>query len=276
MKLTKENLIELTDLAVKTATAAGKMISSHADKRFKVMHKEQQTSEASQVLTEVDLMSQQLIVTALQPSCDEFDLGLLAEESEDNQSRFEKDYFWCVDPLDGTLAFVEKHPGYSVSIALVAKDGSPIIGVVYDPTTGNCYQATKGLGVFRNGQPFTVGSLEKNDKKLTLIADRSYTKTEQYQQLIEELEQKYILKKITEGGAVMNAIWALENAPAIYQKHPKPKGGSIWDYAATAAIFEELGLKVSDIFGNKLELNRKDSTYMNHHGILFDCSLLSR
>ncbi len=39
--------------------------------------------------------------------------------------------------MDGTLAFINGHPGFAVSIALVAQDGTPQIGVVYDPSTNN-------------------------------------------------------------------------------------------------------------------------------------------
>ena len=52
-----------------------------------------------------------------------YDFGILTEETPDNGSRLVKDYFWCVDPLDGTLPFTEGTPGYSVSIALVSKSG---------------------------------------------------------------------------------------------------------------------------------------------------------
>jgi len=69
----------------------------------------------------------------------------------------------------------------------------------------------------------------------------------------------------------MNAIWVLENAPACYFKFPKPEngGGSLWDFAATACIFREVGAIASDIYGAPLDLNRPDSTFMNHRGILF-------
>jgi 3'-phosphoadenosine 5'-phosphosulfate (PAPS) 3'-phosphatase len=76
---------------------------------------------------------------------------------------------------------------------------------------------------------------------------------------------------ILQGGAAMNACWVLENGPACYFKFPKPQdgGGSLWDYAATACIFKEAGAFVSDIYGNQLDLNRPDSTFMNHRGILY-------
>ena len=68
----------------------------------------------------------------------------------------------------------------------------------------------------------------------------------------------------------MNAIWALENPPACYFKFPKPSGGgSLWDYAATACIYQEAGAVAVDFQGNPFDLNRPDSTFMNHHGVIF-------
>jgi 3'-phosphoadenosine 5'-phosphosulfate (PAPS) 3'-phosphatase len=69
----------------------------------------------------------------------------------------------------------------------------------------------------------------------------------------------------------MNAIEVLENPPACYFKFPKPQqgGGSLWDFAATAAIFNECGASARDFDGQSLELNRAESTFMNHRGVLF-------
>ena len=69
----------------------------------------------------------------------------------------------------------------------------------------------------------------------------------------------------------MNALWVLERAPACYFKFPKPQdgGGSLWDYAATACLYVELGAWCSDFEGQALDLNRADSTFMNHRGVVF-------
>ena len=73
------------------------------------------------------------------------------------------------------------------------------------------------------------------------------------------------------GGAVINACHALENAPGCHFKFAKPQegGGSLWDYAATACLFEEAGAEVSDVHGDPLDLNRPDSTFMNHRGAVY-------
>ncbi|MDF3128359.1 inositol monophosphatase family protein [Kiritimatiellaeota bacterium B1221] len=80
-------------------------------------------SLASAVVSELDREAQDLILTELEESVGRFDLGILAEESEDSQDRFEKEYFWCIDPLDGTLPFLEGKTGYAVSIALLSREG---------------------------------------------------------------------------------------------------------------------------------------------------------
>ena len=268
------NFTELTEKAVKAASNAGQLIRSYRDKDVNVMQKEGGSTLASQVVTEVDRKSQDAILQVLLPTCDEFDIALLAEEDEDDRGRLESAYFWCIDPLDGTLPFINGQPGYSVSIGLVAKDGTPLIGVVYDPVHDVLYQATKGQGLRRNNERW---SLMQDSQALTFTYDRSFAEDPNFNQVKDELEAYAHSLGLNEfnpihyGGAVLNACHVLENGPGCHFKFPKSQdgGGSLWDYAATACLYEEGGAVVSDVFGNSLELNRPDSTYMNHRGALY-------
>jgi fructose-1,6-bisphosphatase/inositol monophosphatase family enzyme len=229
---------------------------------------------ASQVVTVVDRKAQDAILETLSPACDEYDFALLTEESEDDHSRFQKEYFWCIDPLDGTLPFTRKEPGYSVSIALVAREGSPQIGVVYDPVHDILWQATKGFGVKRNDKTW---KMQPKGEELVFTYDRSFEKHSQRERVLDELESYARAKGLRKvhasqyGGAVINACHALECAPGCHFKFAKPEqgGGSIWDYAATACLFEEAGAVVGDVYGDPLDLNRSDSTFMNHRGAIY-------
>ncbi|WP_228140218.1 hypothetical protein [Moritella sp. JT01] len=60
--------------------------------------------------------------------------------------------------------------------------------------------------------------------------------------------------------------------------------GSLWDFSATAAITQALSAQylassspmlcaVSDSQGAALDLNRTDSNYMNHKGVLYSSGL---
>mgnify|MGYP001165504070 FL=1 len=268
------DLEALTREASQAALEAGEIIRSHQNRDVDVLHKEGGDTYASQVVTEVDRKAQDAILQVLGPTCEELDLAVLTEESEDDHGRLEKDFFWCIDPMDGTLPFIRREPGYSVSIGLVAKDGSPRIGVVYDPVHDVLWQATKGEGILRNGETWT---LDASSEELTFTYDRSFADHPKRARVLQELEDyahSIGLKKLVAtqfGGAVINACHALENGPGCHFKFAKPQegGGSLWDYASTACLFEEAGAVVSDVHGQPLDLNRSDSTFMNHRGAVY-------
>ena len=151
----------LAESAVVAARTAGRIISRYSNQEIEVEHKDGGHTYASQVVTEVDRKAQDAILEILNPSCDEYDFALLTEESEDDHSRFQKDYFWCIDPLDGTLPFTKRETGYSVSIALVSKSGKPQIGVVYDPVHDVLWEAAVGRGVKINNEPWMMISIHQ-------------------------------------------------------------------------------------------------------------------
>ena len=288
MKLTQLQLMELTRLAEKAATQAGAMIESIIEndprlQQVSIKQKQSGSSPASQVVTEVDLKSEKIILDILEPSLQQYELALLSEETIDDNSRFNRDYFWCIDPLDGTLAFTESRPGFSISIALVSKDGEPLIGVVFDPSTHTLFSSTKGAGVYKNGAAFALTKSNQEDShklnpyKLTIFTEPSLIEHPSFTSIRSALSQTDISLSWNEielkqgGGAVINACKVLENHPAVYFKLPKASegGGSSWDFSATSAIFNELGLVVSDVFGKPLQLNKRGNTFMNHCGVVY-------
>ena len=286
MLLRPDDLLYLSECAIAAAIEAGRIIASYAGKPVPVQRKEGGSNLASQVVTEVDLRSERAIVAILQSTCEQYDLALLTEESADDKARLEKDYFWCVDPMDGTLCFIESTPGYAVSIALVSRSGMPMIGVVYDPVSHTLYSAVKGQGILRNGESWSTKSASSASvsepksmvgEPLTLVCDRGFLAISNYSSVYEALVSIASklgfagLQTLERNGAVLNACRVLENPPAVYFKLPKADegGGSLWDFAATAALFSELGYVASDFYGEPLDLNRADSTFMNHRGVLF-------
>ena len=62
---------------------------------------------------------------------------------------------WIVDPLDGTLNFVQGFPHWCVSVALWDAEG-PAVGCVLDPLRGDCFVAVRGQGATWNGKPMRV------------------------------------------------------------------------------------------------------------------------
>ncbi|MFV9616849.1 MAG: 3'(2'),5'-bisphosphate nucleotidase CysQ family protein, partial [Gammaproteobacteria bacterium] len=220
------NLEKLCQQAIDAAHAAGTVINAHRHLHVDVQHKAAGNSAASQVVTEVDHKAQAVILDILQPSCIEFDLALLTEESPDDGLRQEKEAFWCIDPMDGTLAFIKNTHGFSVSIALVAKNGKPLIGVVYDPVKEDLYHAINGSGAYKNRQRIHLPGLDP-DRPLILHTDFSFADHPLFNKTstgLQDIAQSLGLKGATinfKTGAAMNACNILEEPNSCYFKYPR-------------------------------------------------------
>lgn len=268
------DFLALCKIAIEAALSAGKIIQQFKTEDIVTTTKKAGESIYSQVVTNIDIKCEKTILSHLLPSCMNFNLGILSEELPDNGSRFKKEFFWCIDPLDGTHAFANGYNGYTISIALVSKSGISHIGVVYDPSTTNLYHAIKGQGAFKNNDKWDVST---KNRFLTYVTDKKLEDTPyklKIRKILEHKVQKLNLenyKELSGGGAVLNAIRVAENSPSCLIKLPKKEkgGGSIWDYAATACLFHELGLQATDFKGRQLDLNRKKSTFMNQEGVFY-------
>jgi len=66
------------------------------------------------------------------------------------------DWWWIVDPIDGTTNFVNNFPFFCISVALCREttmngraNYQPWIGVIYKPSTDELFYATRGKGAWK-------------------------------------------------------------------------------------------------------------------------------
>ena len=93
--LGKNELKALCQKALSAATEAGNLISKQGKQQIIVKHKTNSGSLSSKVVTQVDHLSQKIIIEALFSTCQKYDLALLSEEEKDTKERLEKNYYWC-------------------------------------------------------------------------------------------------------------------------------------------------------------------------------------
>jgi len=93
----------------------------------------------------VSALSQLPVNTLLKQS-----IPILSEEgrSVPYDERKNWDYFWLIDPLDGTKEFVKKNGEFTINIALIHKK-NPVLGVVYSPVLNVCYWAKSNKGALK-------------------------------------------------------------------------------------------------------------------------------
>lgn len=185
-------------------------------------------------LTLADKAAHDKIVSFLEKT----DIPILSEEGKDinYQERGDWEYFWMVDPLDGTKEFIKKNGEFTVNIALI-HNGKPILGVVYPPVLDEMYYAIEGLGSFKvvNGVETKLSTSKKTleTKDLKVVASRSHMSKET-QDFVDQLHQPSIVSK----GSSLKFLLVASGEADVY-----PRFGPTmeWDTAAAHVIVTEAG-----------------------------------
>ncbi|HEU5431689.1 MAG TPA: inositol monophosphatase family protein [Thermomicrobiales bacterium] len=147
------NLDELVSVAVDIARDAGAILRDRFDRPHDIQFK-----AAVDMVTEADRASEALIAERLRARYPTH--RLLGEEGARGAAESEaaSPYRWVVDPLDGTTNFAHGMPGFAVSIGL-EYEGTPIVGVVFDPIHDELYVARQGGGATLNGTQLQVSAV---------------------------------------------------------------------------------------------------------------------
>lgn len=188
-------------------------------------------------LTIADKKAHQIISSILEAT----DLPVLSEEGKMTTYDERKDweYFWMVDPLDGTKEFLKRNGEFTVNIALI-HDTRPILGVVAVPVTGDIYYAGDNSAFLkRNGVDKKLlrrGCIDLKRPGLRVVASRSHMNYET-KQFIETLQAPSLVSS----GSSLKFMLLAEGSADIYPRYAPTME---WDTAAAHAIVNAVGLKV--------------------------------
>lgn len=170
------------------------------------------------------------------------DIPIISEENKEipYSERKSFEYFWLVDPLDGTKEFIKRNGEFTVNIALVHKS-TPVLGVVFVPALNILYWAKKGEGSFKidtNGLQSKMNALKfsLNDEELIFVSSRSHSNEE-----TEAFIGKFKNPKNTSMGSSLKLVLIAEGKAHIY---PRLGPTMEWDTCAAQIVVEESGGKV--------------------------------
>ena len=226
--------IDIQDI-VKIAKDAGKAIMEIYNQDFSVEFKTDNTP-----LTIADQKSNKIILTALnQLPVNSFlqqNIPVLSEEGRKvpYEERKNWEYFWLIDPLDGTKEFVKKNGEFTINIALIYK-GTPVLGIVYSPVLNVCYWAKKDEGAFKDGKKLPLKAKKQRDV-YKIVASRSHmsNETKDFIEAIDTDKEKVIISI----GSSLKICLVAEGEANIY---PRLSPTMEWDTAAAHAIVNESG-----------------------------------
>jgi 3'(2'), 5'-bisphosphate nucleotidase len=232
------NKINIQDI-IAIAKEAGDAIMQIYDQNFEVEYKQDNSP-----LTLADKTANDIIETGLRKLSVNF--PIVSEEAEEASYEERKywEYFWLVDPLDGTKEFVKKNDEFTVNIALIYKD-VPVLGVVYAPALDVCYWAKKSEGAFKDGQQLPI-KIESQRDTYKIVASRSHMSNET-QVFIDTIETSKEKELISIGSSLKICLVA-EGEADIY---PRLGFTMEWDTGAAHAIANESGVTLQKYKNNK-------------------------
>jgi 3'(2'), 5'-bisphosphate nucleotidase len=215
-------------------------------------------------LTLADKRSNKVIVNGLKELFP--GVPFLSEESKKTpyQERKGWEYFWLIDPLDGTKEFIKRNGEFSINLALI-NNGCPIFGILYLPVLGLFYFANKGQGAYKiemDGRIIKL-PLKKRDKHvegetsktIRVILSKSHF-TWETNDYVEKIKKHYHQIEMISVGSAMKLAYLAEGQADIY---PRLAPTMEWDIAAGQIIVEETGSKVVDFYKKKpLFYNKED------------------
>jgi 3'(2'), 5'-bisphosphate nucleotidase len=244
------DLKNLLPIALQAAQeASGKILEVYNSNNFQTEAKGDNSP-----LTLADKKAHQSIVSILQssnfpifqspnlPILKSSNLPILSEEGKSipYDERKNWDYFWMVDPLDGTKEFIKRNGEFTVNIALIEKQ-TPILGVVTVPVTGEEYYGARGVGAFLKVNdkitPLTKRTpIDLTQKGIRVVASRSHMNDET-QQFIDQL----VDPELVSSGSSLKFMLLASGKADVY---PRFAPTMEWDTAAAHAIVNQMGLHV--------------------------------
>ncbi len=247
---------------INLAREAGAAILKIYNTDFSVYEKSDQSP-----LTEADMASHNIIVKGLAELMPE--IPILSEESADipYETRSGWSRYWLVDPLDGTKEFIKRNGEFTVNIALIEGE-QPVLGVVHVPVTGVTYYGGPGFGAFRqdaDGDERTISVCAERGDPVKVAGSRSHA-GESLQRYLDNLGSHEIVSM----GSSLKLCLVAEGAADIY---PRLGPTSEWDTAASQAVVEGAGGRVTGLEMQPLRYNTKESLLNPHFFVFGDTSV---
>lgn len=190
---------------------------------------------------------QETIVSALRRECPGD--GILAEEGpEDEALAVGAERLWIVDPICGSLNFVQGIPFFGISLALRV-EGLLRLGVVYDPARDEMFAARLGGPALMNGRSVSVRAIALGPEfweqaTVGLDLPLSGPRREEALRILAMHSTEVLAMNVMGSPALGLCYVAIGRLHAYWHLDARP-----WDVAGGALIVQQAGGLVTDADG---------------------------
>ena len=192
------------------------------------------TKAPGDFVTSADKRTEKILIEELQKSHPEY--GIVTEESGIINKSNNKNK-WIIDPIDGTMNFLNGIPQFAISIGY-EEDNEIKCGVIFNPITNEMYLAEKGNGAYLNNSRIRVSN-KKSIKDSIIVTGGP----KQSSKIKEKIFSEYInvSKNVSNvrkfGSAALDMAYVASGRFDGYWQREL----NYWDIAAGIIIIKEAG-----------------------------------
>lgn len=188
-------------------------------------------------VTQADKECESLIVSSIKKMFP--DDGFYCEESGIKKSI--SGFTWVIDPIDGTVNYMNTFPLYSISIAL-KKEDEIVMGCVYIPEYDELFSAMKNHGSYLNNEKISCSKEDDMKRSLAILVPphRMHSELDFYMERYVKILKAFSDERSL-GSAAVSLCYVASGRCSVYYE----LGLHLYDFAAGILILEEAGGKVN-------------------------------
>ena len=192
------------------------------------------TKAPGDFVTSADKRTEEILINELQKAHPDY--GIVTEESGIINKRNINNR-WIIDPIDGTLNFLNSVPQFAISVAY-EENGEILCGVIFNPITNEMFCAEKGNGAYLNNSRIRVSKKKKVQDSLLVTGGPKQTsnmKKKIFSEYIKISNHSSNVRKF--GSAALDMAYvACGRFDGYWQREI-----NLWDVAAGIVIVKEAG-----------------------------------
>ena len=192
------------------------------------------TKAPGDFVTSADKRTEKILIEELQKA--NADYGIVSEEAglinkSNNKNK------WIIDPIDGTMNFLNGVPQFAISIGY-EEDQEIKCGVIFNPVTNEMFCAEKGNGAYLNNSRIRVSNKKKIIDSLLVTGGPKYAsdiKEKIFSEYVEVSKNVSNVRKF--GSAALDMAYVASGRFDGYWQREL----NYWDIAAGIVIVKEAG-----------------------------------
>lgn len=238
----------MANIALRAARKAGDFMLRAMDRpeEFDI-----ETKAPNDFVSNIDKTAEAIIVDQIRETYP--DHAIIGEEFGAKSGNSE--FTWIIDPLDGTLNFLQGIPHFAISIGIM-KGRHHEHGIIYDPVRGEEFIASRGSGAQLNGKRIRVSARSKLEDCVLatgLPPGSVENRLDEYMVGLKALTGSCRGIRRAGSAALDLAYVAAGRTDGFWEM-----GLSQWDIAAGIVLVREAGGFVSDLEGGESFFNSGD------------------